>query len=116
MDIDSLYTNIDISEAIQAGKNIFFKYPDSKRLEKELLQLLHINITRNDFDNKFFLQIKGTAMGKKLSSVNFNQFNQLITSPKSLTVGLCYLAHFAQDWTLIPGSGDIGLHTLLAIR
>lgn len=35
MGIDSLYTNIDIAECIQAVKNIFVKYPDSKRPEKE---------------------------------------------------------------------------------
>lgn len=45
MDIDSLYTNIDISEGIQAVKNIFVKYPDSKRPDKELLELLNINLT-----------------------------------------------------------------------
>lgn len=76
MDIDSLYTNIDISEGIQAVKNIFIKYPDSKRPEKELLQLLRINLTRNDFEfnNKFFLQIKGTAMGKKFAPAYANIF------------------------------------------
>lgn len=69
MDVDSLYTNIDIPEGIQAVKNIFRKFPDSKRPDKELLQLLHINLTRNDFefDGKYFLQIKGTAMGKKFA-------------------------------------------------
>lgn len=76
MDTDSLYTNIAISEGIQAVKNIFVKYPDSKRPEKELLQLLHINLTRNDFEfeNKFFLQIKGTAMGKKFAPAYANIF------------------------------------------
>lgn len=33
-DIDSLYTNIDIKEGIQTIKNIFKKYPDSKRPKK----------------------------------------------------------------------------------
>lgn len=40
MDIDSLYTNIDIAEGIQAIKNAFHKYPDIRRPVKELLQLL----------------------------------------------------------------------------
>lgn len=76
MDIDSLYTNINISEGIQAVKNIFIKYPDSKRPERELLELLNINLTRNDFEfnNKFFLQIKGTAMGKKFAPAYANIF------------------------------------------
>lgn len=59
MDIDSLYTNIDIGEGIQAIKNIFQKYPDKHRPDKELLQLLEINLTRNDFEfnGDFFFYI-----------------------------------------------------------
>lgn len=33
-----------------AVKNIFQKYPDKKRPDKELLQLLEINLTKNDFE------------------------------------------------------------------
>lgn len=76
MDIDSLYTNIDIREGIQAIKNIFHKYPDKHRPDKELLQLLEINLTRNDFEfnGEFFLQVKGTAMGKKFAPAYANIF------------------------------------------
>ena len=35
MDVDSLYTNIDIQEGMQAIKNIFWKNPDKKRPDKE---------------------------------------------------------------------------------
>lgn len=55
MDIDSLYTNTDTSQGIQAIKNIFAKYPDSKRPDKELLELLHINLTNFEFNNKYFI-------------------------------------------------------------
>ena len=76
MDIDSLYTNIDIDEGIQAIKNIFVKYPDRGRPEKELLQLLDINLRRNDFqfNGEFYLQTKGTAMGKKFAPAYANIF------------------------------------------
>lgn len=76
MDIDSLYTNIDITEGIQAIKNIFLKYPDSKRPDKGLPDLLHINLTHNDFEfnNKYYLQVKGTAMGKKFAPAYANIF------------------------------------------
>lgn len=76
MDVDSLYTNIDTPSGIQAVKNIFFKYPDKKRPEKELIELLEINLTRNDFlfDDKFYLQTKGTAMGKKFAPSYANIF------------------------------------------
>lgn len=69
IDVDSLYTNIDIQEGIQAVRNIFYKFHDKKRPDKELLQLLEINLRRNDFvfNGQFFLQIKGTAMGKKFA-------------------------------------------------
>jgi len=69
IDVDSLYTNIDIQEGIQSIRNIFFKFHDKKRPDKEILQLLEINLTKNDFefDGQYFLQIKGTAMGKKFA-------------------------------------------------
>lgn len=50
MDIDSLYTNIDIQEGLQAIKNIFIKNPDTSRPDRELIQLLEINLNRNDFE------------------------------------------------------------------
>ncbi|GAA6073383.1 uncharacterized protein LOC105358296 isoform X1 [Tachysurus ichikawai] len=76
MDIDSLYTNIDTRDGIRAVKNIFQKYPDISRPDKELIQLLTINLNRNDFEfnGEFFLQIKGTAMGKKFAPAYANIF------------------------------------------
>lgn len=76
IDIDSLYTNIDIGEGIDSIKRVFQRYPDKKRPEKELLQLLEINLTRNDFEfnGDFYLQIKGTAMGKKFAPAYANIF------------------------------------------
>jgi len=46
------------------------KYPDSKRPDEYILKLLEINLTKNDFefDSKFYLQDKGTAMDKKNST------------------------------------------------
>lgn len=45
---------------------MFDRYPDPSLPDDELLTLLDINLTRNDFlfDQKYFLQVKGTAMGK----------------------------------------------------
>lgn len=72
----TVYTNIDIREGIQAIKKLFLKHPNSKRPNKELLQLLEINLTRNDFDltKEFLLQIKGTAMSKKFVPAYANIF------------------------------------------
>lgn len=76
LDVDSLYTNIQSSEGLLAVKNTFLKYPNSKRPDKEILQLLEINLTKNDFefDGQFFLQIRGTAMGKKFAPSYANLF------------------------------------------
>lgn len=76
IDIDSLYTNIDSTEGIQAVKEAFQKNPNKHRPEKELIQLLEINLNRNDFtfNQEFFLQIKGTAMGKKFAPAYANIF------------------------------------------
>lgn len=69
MDIDSLYTNIDIQEGIQTIRNILLKIPDTFRPDNELIQLLGINLKRNNFEFnvEFFLQVKGTVMGKKFA-------------------------------------------------
>lgn len=66
MDIDNLNTNIDTKSGIEAVKKWFQKFPQPKRPDKHLIELLEINLTRNDFefDNEYYLQIGGTAMGK----------------------------------------------------
>lgn len=76
IDIDSLYTNINTESGLKAVKNVFQKYPNKKRPEKEILQLLLINLTRSNFnfDSKFYLQIQGTAMGKKFAPSYANIF------------------------------------------
>lgn len=76
IDIDSLYTNIDIREGINSIRRIFQKYPDKRRPDKEMLQLLEINLMRNDFEfnGEFYLQIKGKAMGKKFAPAYANIF------------------------------------------
>ena len=76
MDVDSLYTNIDIAGGMRAVRNAFNLNPDVTRPDDELLRLLEINLTRNDFlfDDQFFLQVKGTAMGKKFAPSYANLF------------------------------------------
>ena len=76
MDVDSLYTNIDIAGGMRAVQHAFTLYPDVTRPDAELLSLLEINLTRNDFlfNGNFFLQVKGTAMGKKFAPSYANLF------------------------------------------
>lgn len=76
MDVDNLYTNIPILAGIQCVKEAFKRYPDPGRPDEELLELLKINLMRNDFvfNEKFYLQIKGTAMGKRFAPAYANIF------------------------------------------
>lgn len=74
MDVESLYTNIDTSIGMKTVEQYFRKYPDPNRPDNQLLQLLHINLTRNDFqfNGEYFLQTRGTAMGKKFAPAYAN--------------------------------------------
>lgn len=76
MDVDNLYTNIPIQAGIAAVQEIFKKFPDCRRPDEELISLLKINLERNDFlfNDQFYLQIKGTAMGKKFAPAYANIF------------------------------------------
>lgn len=76
IDIDSLYTNIETEAGLRAVKKIFGKYPDHQRPDTELVALLEINLGRNDFEfnDQYFLQVKGVAMGKKFAPAYANIF------------------------------------------
>lgn len=76
MDVNSLYTNIDTGEGIKAVREILEHNPDFNRPDDHLIKLLEVNLTRNDFvfNDKFFLQVKGTAMGKKFAPAYANIF------------------------------------------
>lgn len=76
MDVENLYTNIPIQAGIAAVQHIFEKFPDPGRPDEELIDLLRINLERNDFmfNDQFYLQIKGTAMGKRFAPAYANIF------------------------------------------
>ena len=69
IDIDSLYTNIETPLGLLALQDTFNRHPDPSRPDKEILQLLHLTLTRNDFEfnNRHYLQLCGCAMGRKYS-------------------------------------------------
>ncbi|KAL2103131.1 hypothetical protein ACEWY4_002299 [Coilia grayii] len=76
MDINSLYTNIETPQGLSAVRQSFLKHPNKARPDKELLQLLEINLNYNDFEfnQEYYLQTKGTAMGKKFAPAYANIF------------------------------------------
>lgn len=109
MDVESLYTNIPIEAGIECVRKAFERYPDPTRPDEELLELLQINLTRNDFmfNNEFFLQIKGTAMGKRFapSYANLYMANwELEALSKCRKQPLCYLRYLDDIWGIWTGS------------
>ncbi|MGL5119184.1 MAG: GIY-YIG nuclease family protein [Plesiomonas shigelloides] len=74
MDVNSLYTNIETERGLRAIKNCFTRYPDEDRPDRVILQLLEMSLTCNDFefDGQYYLQVKGTAMGKRFAPAYAN--------------------------------------------
>lgn len=66
MDVESLYTNIPLGEGLEITKQFFAKFPDPKRPDELVLNLLSISLFKNEFQcgDRFFKQTKGVAMGK----------------------------------------------------
>lgn len=69
LDVENLYTNIHTPTGIQAVRKLLHQNPDPTRPDNILLQLLEICLTHNDFlfDDQFYLQIHGTAMGQRFA-------------------------------------------------
>ena len=76
IDITSLYTNIDTHLGLRAVGRAFHRYPDPARPDGAILDLLELSLTRNDFEfnGKYFLQVHGTAMGKKFAPAYANLY------------------------------------------
>ena len=69
LDIESLYTNIRTEDGLESVRKMFQTHPlpNILRPEKEILELLELNLSSNDFkfNDQWYLQVSGTAMGKK---------------------------------------------------
>lgn len=80
-DVKSLYTNMNIKRIMQTVKETLQNAPQTGRPDKILLELLRYTLTHNDFtfDNKQYLQIYGTAMGKiyapSLANIYMQEFD-----------------------------------------
>lgn len=76
LDVDSMYTNIDNKAGLKAVKESFDLYPDPNRPDLEILELLKISLEKNDFEfnGNWYLQVSGTAMGKKFAPSYANIF------------------------------------------
>lgn len=105
LDVESLYTNIETPLGLKAVRDCFDRYPDSSRPEKEILELLELSLTCNDFEfeGEWYLQIKGTAMGKKFAPAYANiymaQWEETVF-PKCEKRPLAYFRFLDDVWGL----------------
>ena len=76
LDVESLYTNINNVSGLKAVEEAFRKNPDTKRPDEEIIKLLSHSLKYNDFifNNQYYLQTGGTAMGKKFAPNYANIF------------------------------------------
>lgn len=65
LDVESLYTNINKELGIRAVREAFGA--DRKELHEYVIKLLDLSLSTNDFcfNEKHYLQVSGTAMGKR---------------------------------------------------
>lgn len=72
--------------------------PDEKRPDEHILDLLHMNLTCNDFvfNQKTYLHIKGTAMGKRFSLAYVN--TSMAEWEESAFLPLIYLRYLNDIW------------------
>ena len=109
LDVDSLYTNIDNRAGIEAVRQAFLDNPDPQRPNIEILRLLLTSLKNNDFifDNEWFLQISGTAMGKKFAPNYANLFMakwEEEALAKCTKQPLCYFRYLDDIFIIWPHS------------
>ena len=89
-DVVSMYPNICHQMGLAAIKDAFQNNPDPRRPDDEILKLLEINLKCNDFtfNDETFLQLTGTAMGKRFAPSLANIF---MAQWESQILKKCYL-------------------------
>ena len=80
IDVSSLYTNIP-HEGVQSASHFLKTNPDTYKHPEQpnpeiLSELMNLVLKHNvfEFDEKFYLQIQGTAMGTKMAPAYANLF------------------------------------------
>ena len=119
MDVESMYTNIDHESGLAAVKKAFQNHPDPCRPDQEILDLLELSLKNNDFqfNGETFLQVKGTAMGKKFAPSYANIF---MADFETGAMKKCYLKpstyfRFLDDIFCVWDHGRENLNTFLEI-
>ena len=119
MDVESMYTNIDHESGLKAVKKAFEENPDPRRPDQQILDLLELSLKNNDFqfNGDTFLQIKGTAMGKRYAPSYANLFMAYFETE---AMKKCYLKptvyyRFLDDIFSVWDHGRENLETFLEI-
>ena len=75
-DVESLYTNIQPKKGIEALEKIYQRSGTNIYCFDEIKSLLEISLSNNDFkfNDEWYLQVSGTAMGKKFAPNYANIF------------------------------------------
>ena len=108
-DVSALYTNMHFQRTINCVKDAFKNNPDPRRPDEGILKLLQISLTNNDFNfnGEFFLQILGTAMGKRFAPGLANLY--LLELDKKATSGfpikpLLFIRYLDDIFFIWPGT------------
>lgn len=75
-DVSALYTNMNLDRIISVVRQTFNENPDAERPTDEIIELLELTLKNNDFEfnQEYFLQVHGTAMGKKYAPALANLY------------------------------------------
>ena len=119
LDVESMYTNIDNEGGLDAVKKAFIKNPDPLRSDEHILELLEISLKNNDFifNDEIYLQISGTAMGKKFAPSYANLF---MANWETEALDKCYLKpsmylRYLDDIWILWDHGEEQFHTFFEI-
>lgn len=99
-DVSSLYTNMDINLILEVVHHFFTLFPNTKRPNDELIELLNIILHGNDFffDNRWYLQVLGMAMGNPCAPSCANLFlKKLDTAAMNYRIPPSFFSRFLDD-------------------
>ena len=108
-DVESLYTNMNLDLIIQSIEEIFDSYHNPWRPDKFILDLLKLTLYNNDFefDNQFYLQICGIAMGRRYApscaNIYLKKFDTLAMKTYKITP-LLYSRFLDDIFGIWPGT------------
>lgn len=119
LDVESMYTNIDNERGLNAVKKAFADNPDPRRPDDHLIELLELSLKNNDFifNDEIYLQVSGTAMGKKFAPSYANIF---MAEWETEALKKCYLKptlyiRFLDDIFILWDHGEEQFHTFFDI-